>query len=63
MAAILKNVKSPYLPSHLTDFNEIWHVYGNWPPTGEFSFYIYDRPLTGINVVADLCAYNVWTKF
>jgi len=45
MAAILKNVKSPYLPSHLTDFNEIWHVYGNWPPTGEVSFYIYDRPL------------------
>ena len=63
MAAILKNVKSPYLRSHLTDFNEIWHVYANWPPTGEVSFYIYDRPLTGINVVAGLCAYNVWTKF
>jgi len=27
------------------------------------SFYIYDRPLTGINVVAGFCAYNVRIKF
>ena len=29
----------------------------------EVSFYIYDGPLTGINVVACFCAYNVWIKF
>jgi len=26
----------------------------------EVSFCIYDRPLTGINVVAGFCAYSVW---
>ena len=37
-AAILKTVKSPYLRNRLTDFDEIWHVDADWPPTG-------DRPL------------------
>ena len=27
------------------------------------SFYMYDRPLTGINVVAGFCAFIVWTTF
>ena len=37
-AAILKTVKLPYLCNRLTDFDEIWHGDGDWPPTG-------DRPL------------------
>ena len=32
-AAILRTVKSPYLCSRLTDFDEIWHDYAHWPPT------------------------------
>jgi len=28
----------------------------------EVRFFIYDRPVTGINVVAGFCAYNVWIK-
>jgi len=38
MAAILKNVKSPYLRNRLTDFHEIWHDDEYLPPTA-------DRPL------------------
>jgi len=30
-AAILRNVKSPYLCSRLTDFDEIWHDDAQWP--------------------------------
>jgi len=33
-----KTVKSPYLSNLLTDFDGIWQVDANWPPTG-------DRPL------------------
>jgi len=33
-----KNVKSPYLSSHMTDMDEIWHDGADWPFTG-------DRPL------------------
>ena len=29
----------------------------------EASFYIYDRPVTGINVIASLCALNLRIKF
>jgi len=31
-------------------------------PVLEVIFYIYDRPLTGINVVAGFCAYNLQIK-
>ena len=34
-AAILRTVKSLYLCSRLTDFNEIWHDDAYWPPTAE----------------------------
>ena len=34
-AAILKTVKSPYLCSRLTDFDEIWHNDAHWPPIAE----------------------------
>ena len=34
-AAILKTVKSPYLCSRSTDFDEIWHDDAYWPPTVE----------------------------
>jgi len=31
----------------------------------QFSFYIYDRPLAEItvNVIASVCALNLWTEF
>ena len=29
----------------------------------EDSFYIYERPLTEINVIASFCALNLWIKF
>jgi len=29
----------------------------------EGGFYIYDRPLTGINVIASISALNLWIKF
>ena len=31
----MKTVKSPYLRNRLTDFDEIWHVDADWPPTGD----------------------------
>ena len=34
-AAILRTVKSPYLCSRLTDFDEIWHDDAHGPPTAE----------------------------
>ena len=34
-AAILRTVKSPYLCSRLTDFDEIWHGDAYWPPTAD----------------------------
>jgi len=36
-AAILKTVKSPYLCSRLTDFDQIWHDDVYLPPTAEKS--------------------------
>ena len=37
LAAILRTVKSPYLCSRLTDFDEIWHHDAFWTPTAEMS--------------------------
>jgi len=34
-AANMKTVKSPYLRNRLTDFDKIWHVDADWPPTEE----------------------------
>ena len=34
-AAILTTVKSPYLCSRLTDFDEIWHDDAYWPSTAQ----------------------------
>ena len=31
----MRTVKSPYLCSRLTDFDEIWHNDAYWPPTAE----------------------------
>jgi len=36
-AAILKTVKSTYLRNRLTDFDEIWHIDADCPPTGDIS--------------------------
>jgi len=37
-STILRTVKSPYICSRLTDFDEIWHNDAHWPPTAEFEF-------------------------
>ena len=47
-AAVLKQQISKFYPQILST---------------EDSFYIYDRPLTEINVIASFCVLNLWIKF
>ena len=47
-AAVLKQQISKFYPQILST---------------EDSFYIYERPLTEINVIASFCALNLWIKF
>ena len=53
-AAILRTVKSPYLCSRLSNFDEIWHNDAYWPHTAErrLKFLISDAcwsPESGVN--------------
>jgi len=45
-AAISKTVKSPYLRSRSTDFNEIWQGDANWALTGDslIKFPLFENP-------------------
>jgi len=49
----LKTVKSPYVRNRLTNFDEIWHDYADWPPTGDtpLKFRIFQKNKMAADVI------------
>jgi len=68
----MKTVKSPYLRNRLTDFDEIWHVDADWPPTGDtpLKFRIFQKKMAAVVILKNhtnrditTTDWQIFTKF